>query len=267
MSWGIGDFIGGISTRRLGVFAVLFVSQPPTLLLIALVATIRGGAPRPGLWMVAGVVAGLAGLVGLSAAYRGMAIGVISVVSTIAATGPVVPILVGLVLGERPTVLQFFGIALALGGIALLAFDRRPARSRRRLLPGVGLALVAALAFGLFLVAIRYASRPDPIWGVLATRTGSVAALLLLALAFRSRIKVALPDLPALFAVGVLDVGADVFFAFATTLGLLSVVSILSSLYPVATVILARIVLNERMARLQQAGIGLAFAGVLMISL
>jgi drug/metabolite transporter (DMT)-like permease len=93
-----------------------------------------------------------------------------------------------------------------------------------------------------------------------------VAALLLLAVTFRSRIKVGGPDLPALFAVGVLDVGADVFFAFATTLGLLSVVSILSSLYPVATVILARIVLNERMARLQQTGIGLAFAGVLLIS-
>ena len=102
---------------------------------------------------------------------------------------------------------------------------------------------------------------------MLATRTGSVAALLLLAVAFRSRIKVALPDLPPLFAIGVLDVGADVFFAFATTLGLLSVVSILSSLYPVSTVILARIVLNERMARVQQAGIGLAFAGVLLISL
>ena len=101
---------------------------------------------------------------------------------------------------------------------------------------------------------------------MLATRTGSVAALLLLAVAFRSRIKMALPDLPALFAVGILDVGADVFFAFATTLGLLSVVSILSSLYPVSTVILARIVLNERMARVQQAGIGLAFAGVLLIS-
>ena len=94
-----------------------------------------------------------------------------------------------------------------------------------------------------------------------------MAALLLLAVAFRSRIKLALPDLPALFAIGVLDVGADVLFAFATTLGLLSVVSILSSLYPVSTVILARIVLNERMARSQQAGIGLAFAGVLLISL
>jgi drug/metabolite transporter (DMT)-like permease len=135
------------------------------------------------------------------------------------------------------------------------------------LVPGVGLALLAALAFGIFLVAIRYASRPDPLWGVLATRTGSVLALLMLGVAFRSRINVARADVPPLFAVGVLDVSADVFFAFATTVGLLSIVSILSSLYPVATVILARIVLKERMARVQQAGIGLALAGVLLISI
>jgi len=267
LSWGIGDFLGGFKTRRLGAFAVLFVSQPPTLLLIGILVIVRGVPARPGPWIVAGVVAGLAGLVGLSAAYRGMAIGVISVVSTIAATGPVVPILVGLVLGERPTALQFVGMAVTLGGIALLAVDRRPSESGRRLLPGVGLALLAALAFGLFLVAIRYASRPDPLWGVLATRSGSVLALLVLGVAFRSRIKVTRPDLPALFAIGVLDVGADVLFAFATTLGLLSVVSILSSLYPVATLVLARIVLNERMARPQQAGIGLALAGVLLISI
>jgi len=195
-----------------------------------------------------------------------MAVGVVSVVSTIAATGPMIPVFVGLITGERPTALQLAGIAMALAGIALLAFDRRPSEHGRRLIPGVGLALVAALAFGLFLVAIRYASRPDPLWGVLATRTGSVGALLVLGLAFRSRTKVPLPDLPALFAVGVLDVGADVFFAFATTIGLLSIVSILSSLYPVATVVLARIVLNERMARLQHAGIGLALTGVLLIS-
>jgi drug/metabolite transporter (DMT)-like permease len=216
--------------------------------------------------MLAGVVAGLVGLIGLSAAYRGMAIGVISVVSTIAATGPVVPIIVGLVLGERPSLMQFGGIVMALAGIALLAFDRRP-QAGGRLVPGVGLALLAALAFGVFLVAIRYASRPDPLWGVLATRSGSVLALLLLGLAFRSRIKIARADVPSLLAVGVLDVSADVFFAFATTLGLLSIVSILSSLYPVATVILARIVLNERMARLQQAGIVTALAGVLLISI
>jgi len=266
LSWGVGDFIGGFKTRRLGAFAVLFVSQPPTLLLIAAIVIIRGVPIAPGPWIVAGVVAGLVGLVGLSAAYRGMAIGVVSVVSTIAATGPVVPIIVGLLLGERPSVLQFGGIVVTLAGIALLAFDRRP-QAGGKLVPGVGLALLAALAFGVFLVAIRYASRPDPVWGVLATRTGSVLALLLLGLAFRSRLKVGRADVPSLFAVGVLDVSADVFFAFATTIGLLSIVSILSSLYPVATVILARIVLKERMARLQQLGIVLALAGVLLISI
>lgn len=245
---------------------MLFVSQPPTLLLIAAVVAIRGVPIAPGPWIAAGVVAGLVGLVGLSAAYRGMAVGVISVVSTIAATGPVVPIIVGLVLGERPSILQFGGIGLTLTGIVLLAFDRRP-QAGGKLVPGVGLALVAALSFGVFLVAIRYASRPDPVWGVLATRTGSVLALLLLGLVFRSRIKVAPTDLPSLVTVGVLDVSADVFFAFATTIGLLSIVSILSSLYPVATVILARIVLGERMAGLQQVGIVMALAGVLLISI
>jgi len=230
------------------------------------VVVIRGVPLVPGPWIAAGVVAGLAGLVGLSAVYRGMAIGVVGVVSTIAATGPVIPILVGLVLGERPSVLQFVGILVTLAGIGLLAFDRRP-QSGGKLVPGVGLALLAALAFGIFLVAIKYASRPDPLWGVLATRTGSVSALLLLGLAFRSRIRVQRTDMLPLLTVGVLDVSADVFFAFATTIGLLSIVSILSSLYPVATVILARIVLKERMLRLQQVGIGLALAGVLLISL
>jgi drug/metabolite transporter (DMT)-like permease len=155
---------------------------------------------------------------------------------------------------------------MALGGVVLLSFDRRPAGGRR-FVPGVGFALLAALAFGLFLVAIRYASRPDALYAVLATRAGSVAALLILGGIFRSRIRFSSADIPALVGVGVLDIGADVFFAFATRLGLLSVVAILSSLYPVATVLLARVVLQERMARLQQAGVVLALAGVGAISL
>lgn len=208
----------------------------------------------------------MVGLAGLAALYRGMAIGVVSLVAAIAATAPIMPIVVGLALGERPSIGQFAGMVIALAGIALLAFDRREASSTRGLVPGAGLALLAALAFGFFLVAIRYASRPDALYGVLAVRSGSVAALLMLGLVFRSRVRVAAADLPALFAVGVLDVGADILFAFATTIGLLSIVSILSSLYPVVTILLARVVLNERMARLQQAGIVLAFTGVVLIS-
>ena len=217
--------------------------------------------------MVAGVLAGLVGVAGLAALYRGMAIGVVSVVAAIAATAPIVPIVAGLALGERPTLVQFAGMVMGLAGIGLLAFDRHPTSSTRRLVPGVGLALLAALAFGFFLVAMRYASRPDPVDGVLAVRVGSVGALVVLALLFRSRVKVAPAELPTLFVVGTLDVGADILFAFATTIGLLSIVSIMSSLYPVVTIVLARIVLNERMARPQQAGIVLAFAGVALISL
>src|SRR5204862_6882618 len=129
------------------------------------------------------------------------AIVVLGVGSSIAATGPVVAVRFGLAIGERPRPLPHAGMALALAGVGLPAFDRRPAQPGRRLVPGARLALIAALAFGLFLVAIRFASRPDAVWGVLATRAGSVSALLLLGIAFRSRIKFRPPDLPALFAV------------------------------------------------------------------
>lgn len=250
----------------MGALAVLLVSQAPTLVALAIVVGIRRTPLQPGAWIIFGILAGLVGLAGLAAFYRAMAIGVVSVVAAIAATAPIVPILVGLALGERPSIAQFAGMLLALGGIGLLAFDRRRPATSGRLVPGAGLALLAALAFGFFLVAIRYASRPDPLYGVVAVRIGSVAALAVLGLLFRSRIRVAAADLPSLFLVGTLDVGGDILFAFATTIGLVSIVSILSSLYPVVTILLARLVLNERMARLQQAGIVLAFAGVALIS-
>jgi drug/metabolite transporter (DMT)-like permease len=263
----VGDFIGGMATRRLGALRVLLVSQTPTLVLIALLAIVQGRRLQPGGWMVAGVLGGLVGLVGLAALYRGMAIGVVSIVAAIAATAPIVPLVAGLILGERPSALQLTGMAVALAGVLFLTVERRPSGGNQRLLPGVGLALVAALAFGGFLLAMRYASRPDPLLGVLAVRVGSVGALLALAAIRRPGLRLGPPDFGILFAVGILDVGADVLFAVATTIGLLSVVSVLSSLYPVVTVLLARLVLDERLKRAQGLGILLAFAGVLLISL
>ena len=254
-------------TRRLGPLTVLLVSQAPTLLLLVLLTWLRQPTIAPGGWIVAGVLAGVIGLAGLAALYQGMAVGVVSVVAAIAATAPIVPLLAGLALGERPSALQLAGMALALAGVLLLTIDNRPSPVPRRALAGVGFALLAALAFGGFLLAVRYASRLHPLNGVLAVRAGSVGTLLLLAVVFRSRVGLRRSDFPALAAVGVLDVGADVLFAFATTVGLLSIVSVLSSLYPVATVVLARLVLQERLAPVQLAGICLAFLGVLLISL
>lgn len=258
--------MGGLKTRRLRVLTVLLVSQLPSLALMAAVIVVRGVWVAPGPWILGGVLAGLTGLIGLAALYRGMAVGVVSVVAAIAATAPVIPLLVGLLLGERPSWLQFTGILLALGGVALLAVDRRPALQGRRMGPGVGLALVAAVAFGVFLVALHDASKPDALWGVLATRASSVAALIVIGLAVRLRPQLERSDVAVLATVGVLDTAADVFFAAASTIGLLSLVSILSSLYPVASILLARIVLSERVNRAQFAGIGLALLGVVLIS-
>lgn len=244
----------------------MLVSQTPTLALIALLTIVRGHRLQPGLWIVAGILGGLVGLVGLAALYRGMAIGVVSIVAAIAATAPIVPLVIGIVLGERPSTMQLAGIIMALGGVLFLTLDQRPSLENQRLLPGIGLAVVAALAFGGFLVAMRYASRPDPLFGVLAVRVGSVGALLTLAAVRRPELQLRPPELGRLLTVGILDVGADVLFAVATTVGLLSIVSVLSSLYPVVTVLLARLVLDERLNRSQALGILLAFAGVLLIS-
>lgn len=259
--------MGGMITRRLGALRVLLVSQTPTLVLLVLLTLVRGRPLELGGWMIAGVLGGLVGLGGLAALYRGMAIGVVSIVAAIAATAPIVPLVVGFILGERPTWLQLAGMLIALGGVLFLTIERRPSFDRQRLLPGVGLAVLAALAFGGFLVAMRYASRPDPLFGVLAVRVGSVGALVALAAVVRPSLRLPRRDAGGLFAVGILDVGADVLFAVATTIGLLSIVSVLSSLYPVVTVLLARLVLDERLNRSQGLGIVLAFAGVLLISL
>ena len=245
----------------------MLVSQTPSLALIGLVAIARGHRLEPGLWVLAGIVGGLVGLVGLAALYRGMAIGVVSIVAAIAATAPIIPLVVGLIIGERPSAMQLAGVIVALAGVLFLTIEHRPSAEDQRVLPGVGLAVVAALAFGGFLVAMRYASRPDPLLGVLAVRVGSVGALVILATINRPSLALSPGDLGTLFTVGVLDVGADVLFAVATTVGLLSIVSVLSSLYPVVTVVLARLVLDERLNRAQGAGILLAFAGVLLISL
>jgi drug/metabolite transporter (DMT)-like permease len=258
--------MGGQKTRRLGVLTVLLLSQAPALLLMVGMAWLRHASFSPGAWMIEAAIAGLTGLIGLAALYRGMAVGVVSIVAAIAATAPVVPLAAGLVRGERPSVLQLGGVALALSGVVLLAFDRRRGAAGARVGPGVGLAVLAALAFGVFLLTLRDASLPDPIWGVMVTRASSVAALLVIALVFRSRLRPARRDMPGLIVIGTLDVSADVLYAIAATTALLSLISILASLYPAVTVVLARTILGERIARLQQVGLALAFGGVLLIS-
>lgn len=266
LSWGVGDFLAGLRARRLPVLTVLVVSQAAGLSTIALVVAVRSEGPPEARYLGYAALAGIAGAIGLAALYRGLAVGSMSVVAPVSATAAVVPVLFGVAGGERPSAAQNVGIAVAVAGVVLASRARAGDGRGRALAEGTGLALLAALAFGLLLVALGEASEGDPYWGTLAMRATSFSLLVLAAAVLRPSLAAARGDLPVLLLVGVLDTAGNVLFAVATTESLLSLVAVLGQLYPVVTVLLARILLGERLTRGQAVGVVGAFAGVALIT-
>jgi drug/metabolite transporter (DMT)-like permease len=220
-------------------------------------------------WSAVGwaALAGSAGIVALGAFYRALAIGTMSVVAPISATAAAVPVLVGLAEGERPGGLQIAGMAAALAGVILASREPVEEGCPPANRAAIGLALVAAAGFGTFFVGIDRASATAEVpWVIVVQRCCSVSLLLIATLVVRPSLPRDGASLLVLAAVGLLDLGANGLYALATTHGLLSVVSVLGSLYPAVTVVLARFVLAERIARMQEVGVVLALAGVIAIS-
>ena len=264
LSWGAGDFLGGLASRRASVLTVLPFTQAAGLVGIAVVLVIaRDPVPSRDAALVA-AAAGAAGAVGLAGLYRGMAIGAMGVVAPISGVAAIVPFTVGLVGGERPSPIQLVGIVSALAGIALVS--REPGGEGARA-AGVGLALLAAVGFGLYFtltdVAADDAGAP---WTVFVSRGTATLLAVLVALALRAPLEGARPLVRMMLAVGLFDVSANVLFGLATTKGLISVVAVLASLYPVVTVVLARLVLGERISAPQRVGAGAALSGAAMIT-
>jgi len=220
-------------------------------------------------WAAVGwaALAGSAGIVALGAFYRALAIGTMSVVAPISATAAAVPVLVGLAEGERPGGLQIAGMVAALAGVILASREPVEEGCPPANRAAIGLALVAAAGFGTFFVGIDRASATAEVpWVIVVQRCCSVSLLVIATLVVRPRLPRDGASLLVLAAVGLLDLGANGLYALATTKGLLSVVSVLGSLYPAVTVVLARFVLAERIARVQEVGVVLALAGVIAIS-
>jgi drug/metabolite transporter (DMT)-like permease len=267
LCWGTADFLGGVSSRRAPVAAVLLVSQVVPLA-AALTWSLAMGDP-PAAWRIGlGLIAGAGGVMALGAFYRALSIGTMSIVAPIAGTGAVVPVIAGLASGEAPGVLQGVGMVAAVVGVVLASRERHDDAQRavdaRR---SVGLALVAAVGFGLFLALMEPASADGVPWALLSARGASVALLAGVVAARRIPLDAALTRaaLPMVLAVGALDFTANALYAAATTKGLLAVVSVLGSLYPVATVLLARALLGERVRRIQGVGVAVVLAGVALI--
>jgi drug/metabolite transporter (DMT)-like permease len=248
------------------VLTVLLVSQPLGLALVLAVALAAGGSVPPGGPMAAAIGGGVAGAFALGCFFAAMARGPMSIVAPISSLGAVVPIAIGLARGEQPAALQVAGLMVALTGIALAVREAEHPGAAEIPAGSVALAALAGMGFGLFFTGLDAAASHDAIWAAAGGRTGGSAAVVLAALAAPAAVQFQRAALPALLAIAVLDTLANVLFAAATREGLLSLVSVAGSLYPVATIVLAHVVLGERLVRLQRAGVGLALGGVVMIA-
>jgi drug/metabolite transporter (DMT)-like permease len=269
LCWGTADFFGGVQSRRLPALAVALWSQLAggVALLVALLAQ----GERPTLHAVAfGLVAGAFAGSGLLAFYRGLAEGAMSVVAPLSACAGVVPVVAAALGGTPPTAAELLGMVVAIAGVVLVSRSTTTdQRSRGR--PGlmVALALYSALGFGVYFTLVHAGSQGpggSPLWAVTAGRGGSLLVLLTIAAARRARLPWPGRRLAALTSIGVLDTGANLLFAYGSIKGNLGVVGVLSSLYPVATVVLARMVLAERLSFAQNVGVVLALAGVALLA-
>jgi drug/metabolite transporter (DMT)-like permease len=213
-----------------------------------------------------GLIAGVGGGAGLAAFYRALSIGTMSVVSPIAACGALVPFVLSLATGERPSAIALIGAAAALGGAVLASLEERRGDSPERA-RALALAVVAAVGLGLFVYFLGLGSREgDALSTLTGARVASLGLLIAVAGIRGSTLRLPRSALGAVAAVGLADVTANVLFAFATTHGLLALVAVLGSLYPVVTVLLAHVLLGERLTRAQQIGIAVALAGVCAIA-
>ena len=266
LSWGLSDFGGGLSARRIQIVWLLVVSQVAGLALVgamALVTQPQVPASHDFAW---GVSAGVLGVVGLAAFYRALAIGTMGIVGPISATGAIVPVVYGLARGERPSQLQAVGIAAALIGVIAASLEPLPEGAGRKLATGVGFALIAALGFGGALLGLNRASQAGVVWGTLTLRLTVVPIVVAAALITRPSTAKLRPLLPLLIAVGLFDTGANLLYGAASRHGLISVVTVLAALYPVVLLGLAYFFLHERISRPQLAGVALALTGVALIS-
>ena len=264
LAWGLGDFLGGLKSRTLHVLTVLAISQAAGFAAVLVWLAVSGDAFPGGAATAWAVAAGVGGCVGLGALYRGMAVGAMGIVAPVSAVAAVIPFTVGVASGERPGALQVAGIVLALAGVALAS--REPAERGGGRAAGVGLALVAALGFGLYFVFLDRAAEESVPWAVATARGTSSLLAVVAAIVVGASLRPGRAHMPVLVAVGLCDVGANVLFGLASARGLLSVVSVLASLYPIVTVGLAAFLLHERIAPAQRVGVAGALTGAALIT-
>jgi drug/metabolite transporter (DMT)-like permease len=268
--WGLSDYLGGFKSRTFAVPVVLAAMYLTSLLVMLAFVGARGEGPPSSQYVLAGLGAGVVGVLALGAFYTALSIGTMSIVAPISATGVALPVIVGLIGGERPGALRSAGLAVAVVGIVLASREAPGGPiGRREQRLSIVLAILAGLGFGSYFVLAEIGSEGDVAWTLLLSRVMGCPIVVLVALLALRRGGGVRPNLRAAVAlggIGLLDLGANAFYNHASTIGELSSVSVASSLYPVVTVMLAALLLGERVQGVQRAGVVVALGGVLMIA-
>lgn len=275
--WGTGDFLGGTLSRRVHPLRIIGLSQTMSLVGLLVIAGASGDLDAPLGYLGWGTAAGLAALVGLGCFYAALGAGTMGVVAPVAATGAAVPLVVGLIRGEAPTVLQVGGAVLAVAGVVLASGPERhrrthPARpAARPAAPSTArplvLAGVAAVAFGTVAVLVADGSHISIVMTLVTMRVvTAVTATVVIALVVKGSVGPARSDLPAVAVIAVTDTSAIGLYAVATHSGLVSLTAVLASLYPATTAVLAWRVHGEHLSRVQAAGVTVILVGVVLIA-
>ena len=262
-AWGTGDFLGGLASKGSNSFGVVVVTHGSGLLFMLAMALLTREALPSNAALGWGVAAGLGGGFGLVSLYRALAIGQMGINAPVAAviTG-VIPVIVGIWTQGYPAPIQFVGFAVALVAIWLIAMPNGEIGRPK----GLGLAMCAGIGFGIYLVCSSRASSEAVYWPLVAARAASMLEMMLVATLTRQAWKPNTKLLPTMILAGVADSSGNALFMYAVRFGRLDVASVLSSLYPASTVLLAWFVLKERMSRLQMVGMVAALVSVPLIA-
>jgi len=266
LSYGIADFSGGLASRKSPVSAVVAWSQAVGIL-IALIAVpfISGPSPSLQTWLW-GAAAGLSGAAGLSFLYQGLAEGRAVIVSpTAALTGAALPVLFGVLTGERPDPITWSGVAIALPAILLLSFERSDKRGA--VIKSLRTGLIAGVGFSGFFILLSRTGEQSGLWPLVAARSASVPALLLATIIRRKPLILNKGSRRATLFAGTLDMLANIFYLLAFRSGMLITAVVVTAMYPAPTVILQRIVFKEKLSSLRIAGLLLALTGIALIGL
>ncbi len=268
--YGAADFLGGITTRRATAIATVLTTQGAGLLMLLLFTPLMLDTGLGRRDMAFGVLAGLTGSIGVALLYKALAIGPMSVVAPVTAVcAVIVPLVVGLLQGEQLTAAAALGVVVAIAAVGLLGVTPPSPATGSEAPPDVGqgvrVALASGVAVGFFLVALGQTSTAAGMWPLVVSRSVSIGLFGAVALATRRPLSVPSSAVAPAVVCGGLDMIANAMYLAAVREGQLSLVATLASLYPASTVLLARVVLGERLGRWQQLGVASAVAAIALI--